>query len=223
MGADLDVLSAAGGDERSEDRDPLPSISRRTALKALGAAPAAAGLSWTIAEAAEAQQQAAQARAAAQGAYEPKFFTPHEWKTVHLLSDIVIPRDERSGSATDAGVPEFMDFMMVDQPERQAAMRGGLRWVDHECRRRFDREFAGCTAAQRLAVVEDIAWPNDPRPEFSQGTAFFTAFRDLTASGFWTSRIGIEDLRYLGNTAILEWSGCPPEALRHLGLGPASE
>lgn len=197
-------------------------ISRRTALKALGAAPAAAGFSWTAAEAAHAQQQAAEARAAA-AAYEPKFFTPHEWRTVHLLADIVIPRDERSGSATDAGVPEFMDFMMVDQPGRQDAMRGGLRWLDHECRRRFDRDFAGCTPEQRLAVVEDIAWPNDPKPGFSQGTAFFTAFRDLTASGFWSSKMGVEDLRYMGNRAVVEWNGCPEEALRHLGLGPATK
>jgi len=195
-------------------------ISRRTALKALGAAPAAAGLSWTAAEAAQAQQQAMQARAAAQGAYEPKFFTAHEWKTVHLLADIVIPRDERSGSATEAGVPAFMDFMMLDQPGRQAAMRGGLRWLDHECRRRFDRDFAASTPEQRLAVVEDVAWPNNPRAEFSQGTAFFTAFRDLTASGFWTSRMGVEDLRYMGNQPVLEWNGCPEEALRHLGLKP---
>jgi len=230
MGSDLDFLTPAD-DERgdaSENRDltpgisRVPPISRRAALKALGAAPAAAGLTWTAAEAAQAQQQAMQARAAAQGAYEPKFFTAHEWKTVHLLADIVIPRDERSGSATDAGVPEFMDFMMVDQPGRQTAMRGGLRWLDHECRRRFDRDLAACTAEQRLAVVEDIAWPNNAKPEFGPGTAFFTAFRDLTASGFWTSRMGVEDLRYMGNLAVVEWNGCPDEALRHLGLDPAS-
>jgi gluconate 2-dehydrogenase gamma chain len=205
---------------------PDLTLSRRTALKALGAVPAAAGLSWTVAEAEAAQQAATAARQAAsrqQAAYAPKFFTAAEWTTVQLLADVIIPRDERSGSATDAGVPEFMDFMMIDQPERQAAMRGGLRWLDHECRRRFDRDFAGCTAEGRMAVVEDIAWPNNPKPGFTQGTAFFTAFRDLTASGFWTSRMGMEDLRYMGNRAVPEWTGCPPEALRHLGLAPASE
>jgi hypothetical protein len=223
MGSGLDTPIPDGRAEGHRADTGDPAISRRTALKALGAVPAAAGLSWTAAEAADARQQVAQARAGTQGPYEPKFFTAAEWTTVHLLADIVIPRDERSGSASDAGVPEFMDFMMVDQPERQAAMRGGLRWLDHECRRRVDRDFAACTPDQRLAVVEEIAWPNARKPAFSQGTAFFTAFRDLTASGFWTSKMGIEDLRYMGNRAVPDWNGCPADALRHLGLAPASE
>lgn len=199
----------------------MSELTRREALQALGTAPVAAGLTWTNAEADQAREQAARARGAAQAAgaaYEPKFFTPHEWQTVRLLVDIIIPRDDRSGSATDAGVPEFMDFLMVDQPPRQFAMRGGLRWLDSECRRRFDREFTDCTNEQRMAVVEDIAWPNDPRPEFTHGTAFFSAFRDLTASGFWTSRIGIDDLQYMGNQPVLEWKGCPEAALKHLGV-----
>ena len=101
-------------------------------LKVLGAAPAAAGLVWTEAEAQEAVQAAQKARQAAAkpAAFKPKFFTPHEHATVRVLVDLIIPKDERSGSATDAGVPEFMDFMMIDQPARQTAMRGGLAWID---------------------------------------------------------------------------------------------
>jgi hypothetical protein len=200
----------------------MSELSRRQALQALGAVPAAAGLTWTSAEAEQAQEQATRARRdaqAANAAYAPKFFTPDEWQTVRLLVDIIMPRDERSGSATDAGVPEFMDFLMVDQPQRQFAMRGGLRWLDSECRRRFDRSFADCTPEQRMGLVEDIAWPNRPKPEFSHGTAFFSAFRDLTASGFWTSKMGIEDLQYIGNQPVLEWKGCPDAALKHIGVG----
>ena len=78
---------------------------------------------------------------------------------MRVLVDIIIPKDERSGSATDAGVPEFMDFMMVDQPARQTAMRGGLAWLDRECQNRFDKTFVDCTAAERTAVLDDIAWP----------------------------------------------------------------
>ena len=199
----------------------MSEISRRNALKALGAAPVAAGFSWTTIEAEQAQEQAAQARRAVKAAgtaYAPKFFTPHEWETVRLLVDVIIPRDDRSGSATEAGVPEFMDFLMTDQPPRQFAMRGGLRWLDSECRSRFDKAFADCTAEQRMAVVEDIAWPNTAKPEFSHGVAFFSSFRDLTASGFWTSKIGIEDLQYTGNRPVLEWNGCPEEAMKHLGV-----
>lgn len=194
---------------------------RRTILRLLAAAPAAAGFGWTEAEAQQAHQhaQAAQTAARRSGApFKPKFFTPHEYATVRLLVDLIIPKDERSGSATDAGVPEFMDFMMGDQPARQTAMRGGLAWIDRECVTRFDKTFLASTAAERTAVLDDISWPHKPRPEFSHGVAFFNSFRDLTASGFWTSRMGIKDLEYLGNVYVPEWTGCPDAVLKKLGV-----
>lgn len=194
---------------------------RRTILRLLAAAPAAAGFGWTEAEAQQAHQhaQAAQTAARRSGApFKPKFFTPHEYATVRLLVDLIIPKDERSGSATDAGVPEFMDFMMGDQPARQTAMRGGLAWIDRECVSRFDKTFLASTAAERTAVLDDISWPHKPRPEFSHGVAFFNSFRDLTASGFWTSRMGIKDLEYLGNVYVPEWTGCPDAVLKKLGV-----
>jgi Gluconate 2-dehydrogenase subunit 3 len=197
------------------------SISRRDALKAMSAVPAAAGLSWSSADVALAQEQATRARraaAAAKTAYKPKFFTSHEWDTVRVLVDILIPRDNRSGSATEAGVPEFMDFMMVDRPQWQYGMRGGLRWLDIECRGRFDKAFTDCAPEQRLQVLDDIASPNERKPEVSQGAAFFANSRDMTATGFWTSRMGIEDLQYSGNQPIAEWNGCPEAAMKHLGL-----
>lgn len=197
------------------------SISRRKALKALGALPMAAGLTWTPAEAGQAHEHAATARkgaATAKTPFRPKFFTPHEWPTVRVLVDLIIPKDERSGSATDAGVPEFMDFMMIDQARRQVAMRGGLKWLDTESGRRFGKTFLDAAAADRTALLDDLAWPKKARPELTQGVAFFSAFRDLTASGFWTSRMGIEDLKYMGNVPNPDWNGCPPEALAKLGL-----
>jgi hypothetical protein len=149
---------------------------------------------------------------------------------VRLLVDILIPRDERSGSATDAGVPEFMDFMMIDQPGRQVAMRGGLAWLDRDCERRFDTRFVDCRDSERAAVLDDIAWGIEgrdgasataelaaDRPARRVGVAFFNSFRDLAATGFWTSKMGIEDLRYMGNRAV-RWNGCPEEALKKLGV-----
>jgi gluconate 2-dehydrogenase gamma chain len=196
---------------------------RRTMLKVLGAAPVAAGFAWTEAEARQAHQHAQAARQAAEQAetrFEPKFFTAHEYATVRVLVDMIIPKDERSGSATDAGVPEFMDFIMLDQPLNRVAMRGGLGWLDRECLRRFDKTFVDSTVAERSAVLDDIAWPHKARPEFSHGVAFFNAFRDLTASGFFTTRMGmIDDLQYMGNRYVREWTGCPPEALAKLGVG----
>ena len=194
---------------------------RRSILRTIVSAPVAAGMVWTEAEAQQAHHQATSAQAAAKKtatAFRPKFFTRHEYATVNVLVDIIIPKDERSGSATDAGVPQFMDFMMTDQPARQTAMRGGLAWIDRECLTRFDKNFVSCTAAQRTQVLDDIAWPQKSKPEFAHGVAFFNSFRDLTASGFFTTKMGIEDLQYMGNRYVPEWTGCPPEVLKKLGL-----
>jgi gluconate 2-dehydrogenase gamma chain len=195
----------------------MSKLNRRTMLKVLGAAPAAAGFTWTEAEAAQARAQT-QRPIAKPPAYKPKFFTPHEWATINVLVDIIIPKDERSGSATDARVPEFMDFMMSDQPARQTAMRGGLRWIDAQCEKRYDKRFLECTDAERTAVLDDIAWPQKATPEFLHGVTFFNSFRDLTAAGFWSSKMGVIDLEYTGNTMLPEWPGCPPEALKKLGV-----
>lgn len=150
-----------------------------------------------------------------------KFFTPEEYETVCVLVDLVIPGDERSGSATDAGVPEFMDFMMADQdtaPEARAAMRRGLAWMDGECRRRFGRKFVECAGKERTALLDDVAWPERAPADMSQGVAFFNGFRDLTASGFWSSEMGVKDLQYQGNAFVPEWKGCPDAALRKVGV-----
>jgi len=199
----------------------MTDINRRTLLKLISSAPAAAGFAWTDAEAGAAYAQAQTARRTP-AAFKPKFFTAHEYATVRILVDLIIPKDDRSGSATDAGVPEFLDFMMADEPARQTAMRGGLAWIDRECLRRYDKPFTACAAAERTAVLDDIAWPQRARPEHSHGTAFFTSFRDLTASGFWTTRMGIDDLQYLGNVGVAEWKGCPEEVVKKLGLTPPS-
>jgi hypothetical protein len=215
----------------------MSGVRRRDAIRILGGAPFALGFALSGAEAAEAHAHAQKALAAAAkgGAYKPRFFTGHEWETVRVLVDLLIPKDERSGSATDAGVPEFMDFIMTDPMEsdrrresRQTAMRGGLAWIDAECVKRFGHEFLTCTDAERKALLDDIAFskkdedePQDARDlrvELRYGTSFFASFRDLTASGFWSSRMGVEDLGYQGNTFVAEWKGCPPEALRELGI-----
>jgi Gluconate 2-dehydrogenase subunit 3 len=195
-------------------------MDRRDALRLLASAPLAAGFVWTDVEAADAYQRAAAARAAAAPgtAFTPKFFNAHEYETVRVLADLVIPRDERSGSASDAGVPEFMDFIVGDQAARQTAVRGGLSWLDRECERRFDKTFVGCTPGEQTAVLDDIAWPERARPELSRGVAFFNSFRDLTAAGFFTSKLGIEDLQYKGNTYVRNWNGCPDEACKKLGV-----
>ena len=199
----------------------MTKISRRAALRLFGSAPVAAAMVWTPAEAEQAHTHAQRARAAAarqSRAYRPRFFTPHEYATVAVLVDLIIPKDERSGSATDAGVPEFMDFMMIDQPQRQVAMRGGLALIDRLCEQRFDQRFIACTSDQRRALLDDIAYTTDVPPARTHAVAFFNSFRDLTASGFWTTKMGIADLQYQGNVFLDEWNGCPEEALNKLGV-----
>ena len=216
---------------------------RRRVLELFAGAPLLAGLGLSSAAAETAHGHTARAVKAAAGghAYKPRFFTVREWEMVRVLVDLIIPRDERSGSATDAGVPEFMDFIMTDPMEddrgreqRQTAMHGGLAWIDAESTGRFGHAFVEASDAERRSLLDDIAYveveedeeedrgseARDLRVKLGQGKAFFSSFRDLTAAGFWSSRMGVEDLAYQGNTAVTEWTGCPPEALRKLGLEP---
>jgi gluconate 2-dehydrogenase gamma chain len=199
----------------------MANISRRRALQIVSLAPVAAALVWTPAEASQAHEHAtnAQAQAAKTGTpFKSKFFTAHEYATVVVLVDLIIPRDARSGSATDAGVPAFMDFMMIDQPRRQVAMRGGLALLDRLSTDRVGKSFLNASDAQRRQVLDEIAYTTNPDPGLSHAVAFFSSFRDLTASGFWTTKMGIADLQYKGNVFVDEWTGCPDAALSKLGV-----
>jgi gluconate 2-dehydrogenase gamma chain len=196
-------------------------IKRRRLLQALGAAPAVAALAFTESEAELVAQQAqtARRRAAAAGTgFKPKFFTAAEYAVVTALADLIIPKDERSGSASDAGVPEFVDYFVHAQKERQVAMRGGLVWLDTECRRRFDKAFMACSDAERRQVLDDIAYPAKADKRFSHGVSFFTSLRDLVAGGFWSSKIGVADIGYQGNVPVGEWTGAPQAVLDKIGV-----
>lgn len=156
-------------------------------------------------------------------AYEKKllageeFFNEHEMKTISILADIIIPADETSGSATDAKVPEFIAFIVKDMPRHQVPLRGGLRWLDLQCMRRFNTDFASCSAQQRIEMVDAIAYPETAKPEMQAGVAFFNLMRDLTATGFFTSEIGLKDLGYQGNRPN-QWDGVPEDVLKQYGL-----
>lgn len=188
-------------------------FSRREALKLVALAPLAAGFTFSTADVRKARDLVDQSPGS-----KAEFFTEHELETVRVLVDLIIPADERSGSATDAKVPEFMDFMMIDRPLMQTPMRGGLGWIDYEMTQRHGTTFVDASDEQRRALLDLIAWPEHAPEELSHGVAFFNSFRDLTASGFWSTRMGIDDLEYLGNVFVPEWTGCPPEALDQLGV-----
>jgi gluconate 2-dehydrogenase gamma chain len=192
-------------------------MDRREALRLIGLAPVAATYGFALQDV---ERAAAHIERLGRGAYQPAFFDAHEWRTVHVLADLIIPRDERSGSATDARVPEFIDFMMNEATaDSQRAMRAGLAWLDDAARTRSGDDFVTSADPQRRALLDEIAWPDRADPEVAAGVAFFNRFRDMTAAGFFSSRMGYQDLDYRGNEYRTEWPGCPEPALRKLGVG----
>jgi gluconate 2-dehydrogenase gamma chain len=194
----------------------MADLNRRQMLSVLGAAPAAVAFTWTPAEAREASAAIQNAAQAGQP-YVPRFFTAAEFALVIALVDIIIPRDGRSGSASEAGAPAFIDYIVAEQPNRQMPMRGGLAWLNAECQQRFEKPFLTCSDTERRLVLDDIAWPAKAKPEFSHGVAFFTTMRDLTAAGFFSSKIGMADVGYMGN-GVSAWDGAPAAVLQKLGV-----
>jgi gluconate 2-dehydrogenase gamma chain len=219
-------------DTIAEDTPVARLMTRRRALQVLGAVPVAAALGQQ--QQTPPQQQTPlipgvtsqvptkpgqnAANTAAKG---PTFFNRHEWKTVAILADYIIPRDEHSGSATDAKVPEYMDFLLSEKDANvntQVAIHGGLAWLDTESRRRFGKTFIEASDAQRRQILDDIAYPRKAKPEMSYGVNFFNHFRDMTASGFFSSAMGWKDVQYVGNVFNPGYDGCPPAALQKLGV-----
>ncbi len=150
-------------------------------------------------------------------AKEDKFFNEHEMATITVLGDIIMPKDDVSGSASDAKVPEFIEFIVKDMPTHQTPIRGGLRWLDLHCYKLYEKAFVNLTAAQQITVVDSIAYPNKAPKELAQGVSFFNLMRDLVTTGFYTTEIGIKDLGYVGN-APNQWNGVPDDVLKQYKL-----
>ncbi len=146
-----------------------------------------------------------------------KFFTEHEMATITVLANIIIPKDAKSGSASDAKVPEFIEFIVKDIPDHQLPLRGGLKWLDLQCLNRFNKTFVASSAAQQIEMVDLIAYPAKAKPEMQQGVAFFNRMRDLTATGFFTTEMGVKDLGFAGNSPN-KWVGVPADVLKQYGM-----
>ena len=182
-------------------------VSRREIFQIVGAVPAIAAVTGGP----------AQAAAAAGVPYKRQTFDDRQWKTVHVLCDLIIPADERSGSATQAGVPEFLDDWIAfrtDQEGNQnlrAEILGGIMWLDRESRQLFEKDFADASAAQQKQLLDRIAYPDRAAKDDHPGASFFSQFRSLVVAGFFSSKAGVADLPYLGNVAVAEWKGCDPK------------
>ena len=190
-------------------------MNRRQAITALAAMSATLGIPVSVLEAAT-KKLAIGHQPSAIG-FEPRFFTAPELAAATMLMDMVIPKDARSGSASDAKVPEYMDFICAEFTSTGEWMRKGLAWLDAEAKKRWNGAFPAGTEAQRGALLDAIAWPARAEASMQEGVTFFNRFRDLTSSGFWSSQMGVKDLGYQGNTFVREWTGCPPEARARIG------
>ena len=190
-------------------------MNRREAISALAVMSASLGIPVGVLEAAQRELSKHEARSTA---FAPRFFTPAELATATLLGDLIIPKDDRSGAASDAKVPEYMDFLCAEYQSTADWMRPGLAWLESESTKRFQKGFVALTPEQQVLLLNDIAWPARAPEGMQEGVRFFNRFRDLTASGFWSSQVGVKDLGYVGNTFVREWTGCPPEAEAKIGV-----
>jgi len=189
-------------------------ITRRDVLKTLAAGAVSGSVLKVIpAEAAEYAHQAVHKEKAAAPAakYTPKFFDAHQWETLNLLCETIIPKDEKSGGAIEAGAPEFIDLLTSENEEFQVRLGGGLLWLDSRCADQYGKTYLECATEQKKEILDLIAYRKNAKADhsLSQGVAFFALLRDITCDGFYTSKIGIEDLHYIGNVPRAEWNGCP--------------
>ena len=149
--------------------------------------------------------------ASAAGKYTPKYFSAHQYETLKSLCDTILPKDDHSGGAVEAGAPEFIDLLTSENEEYQLRLGGGLMWLDTYCNDQYGKAYLDCAPDQQKETLDLIAYRKNalPNPRLSQGIAFFSFLRDMTCDGFYTSKIGIADLQYIGNTSVHEFPGCP--------------
>lgn len=188
-------------------------ISRRDILKSLavGAMARPAFSAFSI-QAAEHAHRLVQGEKEQHGVYKPRFFSEHQYKTLRALCEAIIPADAESGGAIEAGAPEFIDLLTSENPDFQLKFGGGLAWLDSTCVDRFGAAYLDCSAEQQKQMLDLIAHKKSAETDagLSQGIAFFSLVRTGAVDGFFTSRIGIKYLEYVGNAHLAEFPGCPP-------------
>jgi len=189
------------------------SISRRDVLKTLAMGAAATSVLRVVPlQAAEYAHHMIAAERAATKAYAPKYFSAQHYKALQALCQAIIPPDADSGGAIEAGAPEFIDLLTSENKEYQLTLGGGLMWLDETCSDRYGKLYLDCSPEQQNEILDKIAYRRNAivDPSLSQGVAFFSFLRNMTADGFFTSEIGIKYLGYIGSAFLKEFPGCPP-------------
>jgi gluconate 2-dehydrogenase subunit 3-like protein len=186
---------------------------RRTLLKSLTAAAAVGSVLRVIPlQAAEYAHHLIENEKSTASAYDPKFFDPHQYKTLQALCRTIIPADADSGDALEAGAPEFIDLITSENADYQKSLGDLLTWLDSTCAARYGKPWVDCAPAQQTEILDLIAWRKNADHDQSliEPVEFFSLLRNLTSDGFFTSKIGIKYLGYKGNTFLTEFPGCPP-------------
>ena len=192
---------------------PADQVSRRAVLKSLSMGAVAGSVLRVIPlQAAELAHSVIESEHADTGAYTPKFFDAHGYKTLQTLCETIIPADADAGGAIEAGSPEFIDLLTSENTEYQANLGGGLTWLDSTCTSRYGKAFVDCAPQQQTEILNLIAFRKNAAQDISleKPVEFFAFLRSFTADGFFTSKIGIKYLGYKGNTYLESFPGCPP-------------
>jgi hypothetical protein len=202
-------------------------LSRRDVLKYIAAVSAASALGETSAFTAE---QAAKgygtdpslAKIYARGDVWPLTFSGPEKTAATALADVIFPADDLGPAASALRVTDFIDEWVSapypDQQGRRPVILEGLAWLDAESQKRFAKPFAAASAEQKTAICDDIAWPDDAKPEYKKGAEFFIAFRALAAAAYYGTPEGWTAIGYVGNVPLPTFDGPPKEVLERLGL-----
>ena len=144
--------------------------------------------------------------------YQPKYLNKHEFASMRRLSELIIPADEHSKGAIDAGAAEYIDFLSSRSPEFAEIFTGGFGWLDEAMQKRYQSTFVDAKPDQQTAMLDLIAYRKNESPELGAGIAFFRWARNVVVDAYYTSPVGIADLGYMGNTAMSEFN-VPKEAL----------
>jgi len=189
-------------------------FSRRSLIKALSATAAGTALRLVPLAAAEKAHRMVNAEktASSAGSYVPKFFSAPQYETLRALCQAIIPPDQESGGAIEAGTPEFIDLLTSENKELKRQLGGGIMWLDSTCSERYGHSYLDCKAEERKEILDVIAFRKNAEasPRLRPGVEFFCTLRKFTADGFFTSEIGMKYLGYVGNTYLTEFPGCPP-------------
>jgi hypothetical protein len=190
------------------------SFSRRDLLKAFCVTAAGGSARLVPLDAAEKAHRRVNAEKAGSSScgYIPKFFPPPQYKTLRALCQAIIPPDQESGGAIEAGAPEFIDLLTSENTELQLQLGGGIMWLDSTCSERYRQTYLECAAEQQKEILDLIAFRKNAEqyPRLRPGVEFFSTLRKFTADGFFTSKIGMKYLGYVGNIYLSDFPGCPP-------------